>query len=64
MPVKGLLSKQQPKQDSMKVMEGYAFLTILILGVLHSSLIFLTNATLYISKPPCLHSIVFNHCTL
>jgi len=51
MPVKGLLSKQQPKQDSMKVMERHTFLIILILSDLHSSIIYFKIILLYSSNP-------------
>lgn len=63
--MKGLFSKQQLKQDNMRVMEGHAFLIILILGVLHSSVICFKIILLYSSKPLCLYfTIVFNDCAL
>lgn len=39
MLVKGLFLKQHPKHNSIRVMEGHAFLIILILSVLHRSII-------------------------
>lgn len=39
----------------MSVMEGHAFLIILILGVLHSFIICLKIILLYSSKTLCLH---------